>query len=66
MTRLAAQQLPPGVNPRAERILEQAAQVAAILSVARDAAPDFGIVPASSNAVIRPCGNSDARSGSRG
>ncbi|WP_020108943.1 hypothetical protein [Nocardia sp. 348MFTsu5.1] len=43
MTRLAAQQLPPGVNPRAERILEQAAQVAAILAVARAAAPDFGI-----------------------
>jgi len=42
LTRLAAQQLPPGVNARAERILEQAAHVAAILSVAQQAAPDFG------------------------
>jgi hypothetical protein len=42
LTRLAAQQLPPGVNARAERILEQAAHVAAILAVAQQAAPDFG------------------------
>jgi hypothetical protein len=42
LTRLAAQQLPPGVNVRAERILEQAAHVAAILAVAQQAAPDFG------------------------
>lgn len=43
LTRLAAQQLPPNVNPRAERVLEQAAHVAAILSVAQQAAPDFGL-----------------------
>lgn len=43
LTRLAAQQLPPNVNTRAERVLEQAAHVAAILSVAQHAAPDFGV-----------------------
>lgn len=43
LTRLAAAQLPPSVNTRAERILEQAAHVAAILAVAAQAAPDFGI-----------------------
>ncbi|MBA4020801.1 MAG: hypothetical protein C0482_00395 [Gordonia sp.] len=43
LTGLAATQLPPNVNTRAERILEQAAHVAAILAVAAAAAPDFGI-----------------------
>ncbi len=43
LTRLAAQQLPPNVNTRAERVLEQAAHVAAILAVAQQAAPVFGI-----------------------
>jgi hypothetical protein len=49
LTRLAAAQLPPGVNTRAERILEQAAHVAAILAVAQRAAPDFGINAASAH-----------------